>query len=225
MNALNYKELRVWKKSYQQCVHSYKTIKIQISNSPDEVGEELLFLTLTVLFIHKGWMIMTDIYKFLAVHNIAYERCDHPPVFTVEDVHRLVPPLPAAKTKNLFLRDGRGRRHFLVVVEGDKRVDLKALPSLLDCRRLRFGSPERLKKYLAVDPGSVTLLAVVNDLNQDVEVIIDDDLWQSDALQFHPLVNTSTLAIARDNIQRFLDKTGHGFKIIDIPEQKDLSDL
>lgn len=162
---------------------------------------------------------MTDIYKFLADHNIAYERCDHPPVFTVEDVHRLVPPLPAAKTKNLFLRDGRGRRHFLVVVEGDKRVDLKALPGLLDCRRLRFGSPERLQKYLAVDPGSVTLLAVVNDLNKGVEVVIDDDLWKSDAFQFHPLVNTSTLVISRANIKRFLAKTGHQFKIIGVPGQ------
>jgi len=162
---------------------------------------------------------VTDIYQFLADHHIEYEQCDHPPVFTVEDVHRYVPPLPAAKTKNLFLRDGRGRRHFLVVVEGDKRIDLKALPGLLDCSRLRFGSPERLKKYLAVDPGSVTLLAIVNDLNKDVEVIIDDALWKSDAFQFHPLVNTSTLVISRENIKRFLDKTGHQFKIIDVPGQ------
>lgn len=162
---------------------------------------------------------MTDIYQFLADHQIEYERCDHPPVFTVEDVHRYVPPLPAAKTKNLFLRDGRGRRHFLIVVEGDKRVDLKALPDFLGCRRLRFGSPERLKNYLEVDPGSVTLLAVVNDLNKDVEVIIDDDLWKADAFQFHPLVNTSTLVITRDDIKRFLNKTGHKFKIIQIPEQ------
>ena len=163
---------------------------------------------------------MTDIYQFLADHDIAYERCDHPPVFTVEDVHRLVPSLPAAKTKNLFLRDDKGRRHFVVVVEGVKRVDLKTLPDLLGCKRLRFGSAERLKKYLGVDPGSVTLLAVVNDLNKDVEVVVDESLWQSEAFQFHPLVNTSTLVVSRDNVKRFLEKTGHEMKIIEVPEQK-----
>lgn len=162
---------------------------------------------------------MTNIYQFLSDHHIAYERCDHPPVFTVEDVHRLVPPLPAAKTKNLFLRDGPGRKHFLVVVEGDKRVDLKALADLLGCGRLRFGSPDRLKKYLAVDPGSVTLLAVVNDLSKDVAIIIDNALWKSEAFQFHPLVNTSTLVITRANIKRFLEQTGHVLTIISVPEQ------
>ena len=93
---------------------------------------------------------MTKIYRFLDEHQIGYERHDHPPVYTVEDVHRLVPPLPAAKTKNLFFRDNKGNRHFIVVVEGDKRVDMKTLPKRLKSSRLRFGSPERLKKYLGV---------------------------------------------------------------------------
>jgi len=160
---------------------------------------------------------MTDIYKFLDDHQIEYERYDHPPVFTVEDVYRLVPPLKAAKTKSLFLRNAKGLRHFLVIVRGEKMVNLKALPDILKSSRLRFGSPDRLKKYLGVDPGSVSLFAIVNDNNKDVETIIDRDLWESDAFQFHPLVNTSTLVISRDNIQRFLDKTGHDSQLLDIP--------
>jgi Ala-tRNA(Pro) deacylase len=160
---------------------------------------------------------MVAFYKFLADHQVKFERHDHPPVFTVEDVNRLVPPLPAAKTKNLFLRDNKGKRHFLVVVPDEKRVDLKALPGLLESSRLRFGSPDRLKKYLGVDPGSVSLLAVVNDLGNAVEVIMDKKLWQSEAFQFHPLVNTSTLVISRDNLQRFLDNTGHKIQILDVP--------
>jgi len=160
---------------------------------------------------------MTDIYKFLDDHHIEYERHDHPPVYTVEDVFRLVPPLEAAKTKSLFLRDAKGLRHFLVIVRGEKRVDLKALPDVLKSSRLRFGSPERLKKFLGVDPGSVSLFAIVNDKSNAVETIIDSDLWESDAFQFHPLVNTSTLVISRDNIQRFLDKTGHDSQILDVP--------
>jgi len=160
---------------------------------------------------------MVAIYKFLADHQIKYERHDHPPVFTVEDVNRLVPPLPAAKTKSLFLRDKKGQRHFLVVVRGKKRVDLKALPGLFGSSRLRFGSQDRLKRYLGVDPGSVSLFSVVNDIDHAVEVIIDGDLWESEAFQFHPLVNTSTLVISRDNLQRFLDKTGHEIQILNVP--------
>jgi Ala-tRNA(Pro) deacylase len=160
---------------------------------------------------------MTDIYKFLDERRIEYERHDHPPVYTVEDVDRLVPPLDAAKTKSLFLRDTKGLRHFLVIVRGEKRVDLKALPNLLKSSRLRFGSPGRLKKYLGVDPGSVSLFAVVNDVDMAVEIIMDSALWKSDAFQFHPLVNTSTLVISRDNAKRFLDTTGHDAQILDVP--------
>ena len=162
---------------------------------------------------------MTDIYEFLADSQIEYERHDHPPVFTVEDVNRLVPPLPAAKTKSLFLRDNKGLRHFLVIVGGEKRVNLKALPGLLGSSRLRFGSPDRLKRYLGVDPGSVSLFAVVNDLDTAVEVIIDSTLWRAEAFQFHPLVNTSTLVISRNNLKLFLDKTGHEIRVLDVPSQ------
>ena len=160
---------------------------------------------------------MTDIYKFLDDHQIEYERHDHPPVYTVEDVNRLVPPLEAAKTKSLFLRDAKGSRHFLVIVNGEKRVNLKTLPDLLNSSRLRFGSPDRLKKHLGVDPGSVSLFAVVNDIDKAVELIIDSALWKSDAFQFHPLVNTSTLVISRGNVKQFLEKTGHDAQILDVP--------
>jgi len=160
---------------------------------------------------------MADIYKFLDDHQIEYERHDHPPVYTVEDVNRLVPPLEAAKTKSLFLRDAKGSRHFLVIVNGEKRVNLKALPDLLNSSRLRFGSPDRLKKHLGVDPGSVSLFAVVNDIDKAVELIIDSTLWKSDAFQFHPLVNTSTLIISRGNVKQFLEKTGHDAQILDVP--------
>jgi Ala-tRNA(Pro) deacylase len=160
---------------------------------------------------------MSDIYKFLDGHHIEYERHDHPPVYTVEDVNRLVPPLGAAKTKSLFLRDAKGIRHFLVIVRGEKRVDLKALPELLKSTRLRFGSPDRLKKYLGVDPGSVSLFSAFNDTDMAVEIILDSALWESDAFQFHPLVNTATLVVSRENVQRFLDQTGHNAQILDVP--------
>ena len=163
---------------------------------------------------------MVDLYQILAEHQIEYERYDHPAVYTVEDVKRLVPPLPAAKTKNLFLRDHKGRRHFLVIVPADMRVDIKALNAAIGSSRLSFGSANRLKKFLGVDPGSVTILALVNDTDHNVELIIDDSLWNQEAFQFHPLVNTSTLLISRDNLRRFLVLTGHDVKILSVPSQK-----
>ncbi len=160
---------------------------------------------------------MTDVYRFLTDHHIEYERHDHPAVFTVADVERLVPPLPAARTKNLFLRNKKGNRHFLVMVPALKRVDLKALGRVVGCGHLSFGSPQRLKKHLGVDPGSVSILALISDADHAVEVIFDQALWQEEAFQFHPLVNTSTLLISRDNLQCFLEATGHQVKTLPVP--------
>ena len=163
---------------------------------------------------------MNDLYEFLNRNNIEYERHDHPPVFTVEDVHRLTPNLPGAKTTNLFFLDKKGNRHFLIVVSADKRVNLKTLPNALESSKISFGSPDRLMKLLGITPGSVSLLAIVNDQGKKVEVIIDKSLWTSEAFQFHPLVNTSTLVISKDNIKKFLTATGHEVKFLDVPDLK-----
>ena len=163
---------------------------------------------------------MVDLYQMFSEHNIEYERYDHPAVYTVEDVKRLVPALPAARTKNLFLRDHKGKRHFLVVVPADMRVDIKALNVAIGSSRLSFGSANRLKKFLGVHPGSVTIFALVNDSDHKVELIVDESLWEQEAFQFHPLVNTSTLLISNDNLKRFLALTGHDAKILTVPSQK-----
>lgn len=160
---------------------------------------------------------MADIYEFLDTHGIAYHRCDHPAVFTVAEVKRLVPPLDGAHTKNLFLRDKKGRRHVLVVTSSDKQVDIKGLCGVLEFDHLSFGSPERLQKYLGIEPGSVSLLALLNDVHGEVGVFIDRTLWSATALQCHPLVNTATLVIAREGIERFLAATGHAYRLVDVP--------
>jgi Ala-tRNA(Pro) deacylase len=164
---------------------------------------------------------MTDVYQFLADNHVEYERHDHPPVYTVADVERLVPPLPAAKTKNLFLRDKKGKRHFLVVVPAKKQVNIKTLGAVIGAGRLSFGSADRLKQYLGVDPGSVTILAIIRDPDHAVEVIFDEILWQEEAFQFHPLINTSTLVISRDGLKRFITQTGHEVRLLDVPAQKE----
>ena len=162
---------------------------------------------------------MTDIYAFLAVNGFAFERVDHPPVFTCEQAQRLVPPLPGAETKNLLVRDRRGSRHFLVVVGYDKTVDLKALGDLLGVSKLGMASAERLQRVLGIEPGSVSLLAIVNDAAGMVEVVLDEAIWQAKRLKCHPLVNTSTLSIRREDIERILQITGHRYRVLDVPNQ------
>lgn len=158
-----------------------------------------------------------DICQFLADHGIPFERHDHPAVFTCEESEALNLKLPGADTKNLFLRDDKGERYFLVTIRHSKSADLKELRKLLDARKLSFGSPEKLKEYLGVDPGSVTLLGIVNDSDHKVEVWIDEDVWKEDAIQCHPLVNTATLVVPRSGMEKFFAATGHQLHVSSIP--------
>jgi len=160
---------------------------------------------------------MPDIYRFLDQHHIAYQRVDHAPVYTCEEAEAMVPTLSGAHTKNLFVRDGKGRRHFLIVVGWEKQVDLKALGGVLAVKKLGMASPERLQRYLGVDPGAVTVLGVLNDAGRQVEVLFDAAVWQAEALQCHPLVNTATLSISREGIACFLEQLGQPYRVLDVP--------
>lgn len=161
---------------------------------------------------------MKEIMTFLAEQGIAFKRFDHAAVFTCEEAERL-PPMPGTATKNLFLRDRKGKRHILVVVPYDKNVDLKGLCGVIHIDKLSFASPERLKTYLGVEPGSATILGLIADEGHAVEVVIDEAIWHADALQCHPLINTATLVIGHDGIEMFLQATGHAYQIIDVPQR------
>lgn len=157
-----------------------------------------------------------DIYAFLDDCTVPYQRVDHPPVYTVEQANRLVPRLPGAATKNLFLRDKKGQRHFLLVCGDEINLDLKKLANQLEISKLSLASPERLAHYLGVEPGAVSLLALVNDPEHRVELLVDRELWQADALQCHPLVNTATLVIPMAGIQAFFKATGHPVRLVEV---------
>jgi Ala-tRNA(Pro) deacylase len=158
-----------------------------------------------------------DLAAFLAAHGIAPACHPHAPVMTVAESERLVPPLPGAKTKNLFLRDRKGARHFLVTVPHALAVDLAALGGALAAGRLGFASPERLQRHLGITPGSVSLLALVNDAAHAVEFVIDRTLWSAVAVQAHPLRNDATMILVHADLARFLAATGHAPRVIDVP--------
>ena len=161
-----------------------------------------------------------NLFAFFDQHGIRYERHDHPAVYTVEEAKRLVPPLPGAKTKNLFLRDKKGDRHILVVVPHEKSVDLKSFASVLGSKKLALASPDRLKTHLDLEPGAVSILGIVNDRHRAVEVVVDRAVWDQETWQCHPLVNTSTVLISRSDIERLLKITGHTAQVKDVPARQ-----
>lgn len=153
--------------------------------------------------------------------GIRYHRIDHPPVFTCDEADRAVPQgLGGAHTKNLFLRDAKGRRHWLLVTLCAKAVDLAALGHEIGSGKLGFASPERLSRFLGVTPGSVTVLGLINDTDHAVELLVDHDVWTASAWRCHPLINTATLVVERDSIERFLATTGHTPRIIEVKERQ-----
>lgn len=158
-----------------------------------------------------------DLDQFLIERRISLPRHEHAAVMTVEESDRLVPKLPGVKTKNLFLRDKKGLKHLLVTVPAARAVDLNRLGEVLGVGRLGFASAERLARHLGITPGSVSLLALINDTAHKVEFVIDRALWGADAIQAHPLVNTATMVIAHVDLERFLAATGHRPRIVDVP--------
>ena len=154
---------------------------------------------------------------FLTTHAIKLERHEHAAVMTVAESELLVPLLPGAKTKNLFLRDKKGLKHFLVTIPAALSANLSQLGDVLGAGRLGFASAERLLTHLGVTPGSVSLLGLVNDAGHNVQFVIDQALWNAPAVQAHPLINTATLVVPHADLVRFLAATGHEPKIISVP--------
>jgi Ala-tRNA(Pro) deacylase len=160
---------------------------------------------------------MPDIYALLDTLGIRYDRFDHAPVFTCEEADAAVPNHAAVQTKNLFLRDKRGRRHILLVTSCEKSINIKRFADQVDADHLSFGSPERLAKYLGVTPGSVTVLGLMNDTEHGVELCVDADVWRTPAWRCHPLINSVTLVLTRQDVERFLAYTGHTPRVLDLP--------
>ena len=146
---------------------------------------------------------------FLDANGFAYQRIEHPAVFTCAEAELHRPAVPAVSTKNLFLCDKKGRRFFLAVTSCEKTVKLENLSTRLGVSHLRFGSEENLQRLLGVTRGSVTMMGLVNDARHKVELWIDAEIWKGDYFLAHPLVNTATLVLSKAELERFFALTGH----------------
>lgn len=154
-----------------------------------------------------------DLLAYLRELGIESTVHEHPPLRTVEDSRRLRGALPGGHCKNLFLKDKKGQ-YWLLVAEEDREVDLKSLQGLIGAARLSFGRAERLEEVLGVMPGAVTPFALINDPEHRVKVVLDGGMLRHARLNYHPLVNTQTLALRTEDVRRFLEATGHEVQII-----------
>jgi len=149
-----------------------------------------------------------DLLARLQSLGIAAKTSTHPPLRTVEDSKRLRGELPGGHVKNLFLRDKRGR-HWLLTALEDATIDLKRMAQRLEAAKFSFANAETLKTLLGIEPGAVSPLAVVNDIEGKVTVVLDQDMLGHDPLNVHPLVNDRTTTMATADLLRFLESTGH----------------
>ncbi len=146
---------------------------------------------------------------YLTGLGIPFVRHDHPPVATVAEAERYWGAIDALHAKNLFLRDQKGLRHFLVVLAFTRRADLRALGERFGAGKLGFASPDRLLAYLGLTPGSVSPFGLINDPAHLVELAIDDAIRNAPRVAFHPNVNTATLVLAGADFRRYLAAVGH----------------
>jgi len=152
---------------------------------------------------------------FAALDNLGIRHLTvkHPPLFTVEQSRNLRGQIPGGHTKNLFLRDKK-YAIYLVVTQEDAEIDLKGLHRRLGANgRFSFGSADLMREVLGVEPGSVTPFGVLNDTQGRVTVVLDAAMMEHETLNYHPLVNTMTTSIGRDDLVKFLESTGHIPKI------------
>jgi Ala-tRNA(Pro) deacylase len=145
-----------------------------------------------------------EVYRVLDALGIQYQAYEHPAVFTADDAATHWAPIAATPVKNLFLRNKKGDRHYLVILDIGKEADLRQLVKVIGDDRLSFGSPERLMTQLGVTPGSVSPFGLIHEGSGGVQVIVDQALRGAARLIFHPNINTASVTISGADLERFL---------------------
>ena len=144
------------------------------------------------------------VYEILEKLGISYVKHEHPPVFTVQEAEKHWENITGTHCKNLFLRNKKGNRHYLIILESSKRADLKQLSVKIGEDKLSFASEERLMRYLGLETGAVSPFGLINDKEKEVRIILDQDLKDAERVNFHPNVNTVTVGVGFKDFERYL---------------------
>ena len=155
-----------------------------------------------------------ELYQLLQHLSISFEYHEHPPVATIEDAKLYWKDLNSGRCKNIFFRNHKGDKHYLVILEHLRQLNIHDLEQRLRQGKLTFASDQRLKKYLGVEPGSVSPFGLINDESHHVHLFIDEKLNEFERLSFHPNLNTASLVISKNDLFRFLDHLGNSWEFI-----------
>jgi Ala-tRNA(Pro) deacylase len=165
-------------------------------------------------------MVLTEQERLVTDHlrqlRIAFEHHQHPPIATADEGQEHWAGIDAVHCKNLFLRNQKGNRHYLVILEHTKRADLRAVADQVGDGKLSFASPERLMTHLGVMPGSVSPFGLIKDREHHVRVFLDRELKQAARISFHPNINTATLVLTFADFEKFLASRGNAVRYIDV---------
>jgi Ala-tRNA(Pro) deacylase len=160
-----------------------------------------------------------ELYQLLAELNIQFEYHEHPPLATIEEARIHWKNYNSGRCKNIFFRNHKGDRHYLVILEHLRQLNIHDLEKRLKQGKLSFASDQRLKKYLGVEPGSVSPFGLINDSEHHVHLFIDEKLNESERLAFHPNINTASLVLSKSDFLKFLAHTGNSFEFIRLYDQ------
>lgn len=156
------------------------------------------------------------VYDVLRQLEIDYERYEHMAVYTMEELNIADLGVKGLDCKNLFIKNRKGDRHYLVVVPGAQRINLKSLGAALDAIGLSFASEERMRKYLGLTPGAVSPFGLIHDQAKEVNVVLDQRIVDADYVNFHPNVNTATITLSAQDFLKFLHWCGNKTYFIDL---------
>ena len=157
-----------------------------------------------------------QVYDTLERMGIAFEYYEHPEAPTIEIAAQFYRGEGTTLCKNLFFRNPKGNRHYLVIMDSRHAMDIHDMEHRLHQGKLSFASPERMMRYLGVRPGSVSLFTLVNDANHEVTLFVDSNLLNAERVGFHPNDNRASLVISRDDMMRFINAIGNPYEVVEL---------
>ena len=150
--------------------------------------------------------------------GIPYEIHEHPPLPTVEAALPYWESIDSAHCKNLFFRNHKGNKHYLVILDHRRQLNIRDLEQRLKQGKISFASPKRMERYLGLDAGAVSAFGILNDKEDHVHLFIDQRLQQAEKISFHPNENTATFVISFASFKKFLDSSGNSYEFIALYE-------
>lgn len=156
------------------------------------------------------------LYEILNKLCITFDYYEHPPAPTIEEAKKYWKDLVAAHCKNLFFRNHKGNRHYLVILEHTRILNIHDLEKRLKQGKISFASEKRMEKYLGIKPGSVSPFGLINDTDNHVHLFIDKKLQNAEKISFHPNINTASIILKFPDFLKFLNWTGNSYEFIEL---------